>query len=117
MLKHVIPVAAAAVLVVAAAVPVQAIPAFARRYDVSCHFCHDGYPKLNLMGQRFKERGFRMEKEDPFDAGKWVRSLPFTVRGSGTHYFIERADDTNQGFFKGIIAGNLGRHFAYWVDD
>src|SRR5262249_43916932 len=91
--------------------------AFARRYDVSCHFCHDGYPKLNLMGQRFKERGFRMEKEDPFDAGKWVRSLPFTVRGSGTHYFIERADDTNQGFFKGIIAGNLGRHFAYWVDD
>src|SRR5262249_60325774 len=113
MLKHVIPVAAAAVLVVAAAVPVQAIPAFARRYDVSCHFCHDGYPKLNVMGQRFKERGFRMEKEDAFDLDKWARSVPLTVRGSATHYFIQDFDDTNSGFLKGITAGNPGRRFSY----
>jgi hypothetical protein len=105
-----------AMALAAAAAPVQAIPAFARRYDVSCHFCHDGYPKLNSMGQRFRERGFRMDKEDPFDGDKWARTVPITLRASASHYFFE-GDDTNSGFLKGISAGNLGRRLSYWVDD
>src|SRR6267143_7316984 len=105
MIKRVI-LPAAAVLAVASAAPVQAIPAFARRYDVSCHFCHDGYPKLNAMGQRFRERGFRMEKEEPFALDKWARSVPADLRASGTHYFVEAAADFNSGFLKGISAGS-----------
>jgi hypothetical protein len=102
---------------VASAGPASAIPAFARRYKVECHFCHDGFPKLNVMGQRFKERGFRMEREDAFDASAWLRSVPLTIRAEGTRSLQEKGDDFTYGFFKGISAGNLGRRLAYWVDD
>jgi len=116
MVKRIV-VLAAVVLGMAAARPALAVPAFARRYQVECHFCHDGYPKLNNMGQRFRERGFRMEKEDAFDLDKWARSVPLDVRASGTHFFFQGADDTNSGFLKPISAGSLGRRFSYWVDD
>src|SRR5262249_33171544 len=94
-----------------------AIPAFARRYQVECHFCHEGYPKLNSMGQRFRERGFRMEKEEAFSLDTWARTVPATLRASGTHYFLEGGDDSNTGFLKAISAGSLGRRLSYWVDD
>lgn len=104
------------VVVFASAAPAQAIPAFARRYQVACHFCHEGFPKLNLMGQRFKERGFRLEKEEDFNFDKWARSIPVDLRATGTQLLIEDAEDGTFGFFKPIAAGNLGRRFSYWVD-
>jgi hypothetical protein len=116
MMKRVVVLAVTGLAMVAAR-PAQAIPAFARRYQVECHFCHDGYPKLNRMGERFKERGFRMEKEDAFELDKWARTVPVAVRGTYTHYFIENFDDSDTGFIKGISAGSLGRHVSYWVDD
>ncbi len=102
--------------VVASAGPSWAIPAFARRYEVECHFCHEGFPKLNSMGQRFKERGFRMEREDAFDASKWARSWPVTIRAEATHS-LSKGDDSNSGYIKAISAGSLGKRIAYWVDD
>jgi hypothetical protein len=95
----------------------SAIPAFARRYGVACHFCHDGYPKLNNNGQRFKERGFRMAQEDPFDVDAWLKSVPLAVRPQGRRMFIEDADGFTYFFVKGISAGNLGSRVSYWVDD
>lgn len=38
----------------------QAIPAFARRYTVSCAQCHDPIPRLNAFGEMFAGHGFRM---------------------------------------------------------
>ena len=101
----------------ALAQPALAIPAFARRYQVECHFCHDGYPKLNTIGQRFRERGFRMEREDSFDVDKWLRSVPISVRLQANHTFLEGADDFSYGYLKGISAGNLGSRVSYWLDD
>jgi hypothetical protein len=95
----------------------EAVSAFANRYDVACHFCHDGYPKLNAMGQRFKERGFRMANEEPFDFERWAKTVPVTVRASGSYLFIEDGDGTTFGFVKGVSAGNLGTRLSYWVDD
>jgi hypothetical protein len=95
----------------------QAIPAFARRYDVECHFCHDGYPKLNAMGQRFRERGFRMEQEAEFDAARWLTGVPLALRASGGRRLNEERDDSSFGYLKGISAGNLGSRLSYWVDD
>jgi hypothetical protein len=108
------------VLTVAAAAvaePALAIPAFARRYKVECHFCHEGFPKLNTIGQRFKERGFRMEREDTFDADQWIRSVPIVLRANVNYFFPEQGDGVTSSYFKGISAGNLGRLFSYWVDD
>jgi hypothetical protein len=95
----------------------SALPAFARRYGVACHFCHDGYPKLNNNGQRFKERGFRMAQEGPFDAAGWIRSVPIDARLQGNYTFPEDSDDFLYFFGKGITAGNIGSRFAYWFDD
>ena len=95
----------------------SAIPAFARRYGVACHFCHDGFPKLNTNGQRFKERGFRMAQEDPFDVEAWAKTVPLAVRPQGRHTFIEDQDGFNYFFVKGISAGNLGSRVSYWIDD
>ena len=97
--------------------PVLAIPAFARRYEVACHFCHEGYPKLNAMGQRFKERGLRMEDEADFDAAAWLRSVPVSIRPSANRFFIEDGDASTSGFVKGIAAGSLGPRVSFWVDD
>jgi len=36
------------------------IPAFARRYQVSCTLCHVAFPKLNSFGMAFRNNGYRM---------------------------------------------------------
>jgi hypothetical protein len=95
----------------------SAIPAFARRYKVECHMCHQGFPKLNKTGQRFKERGFRLENEDPFKVEDWVNSIPVRVRATGAKYFFEGGSSFNYAYLKVISAGNLGSRLSYWADD
>jgi hypothetical protein len=110
-------VLALTVAAAAAAQTAEAIPAFARRYQVGCFHCHDGYPKLSTFGQKFKERGFRMEQEDPFSASKWIRTVPVIIRATARRDFVEDAEGVNSGLLKGISAGNLGKRLSYWVDD
>lgn len=38
----------------------QAMPAFARQYDVSCNVCHVAYPRLNAFGEQFVANNLRM---------------------------------------------------------
>ena len=59
----------AAALTLALAAPLQGeIPAFARRYGVSCSLCHNPIPVLTPFGETFAANGFRMApKEDPRD--------------------------------------------------
>ncbi len=49
---------------VALASPVEAIPAFARKYGTSCATCHVAYPRLNAFGVAFKNLGYRMPADD-----------------------------------------------------
>jgi hypothetical protein len=51
-------------LVIAAAQPAHAIPAFARKYGTSCATCHSDFPKLNDFGKAFKDAGFKFPKDD-----------------------------------------------------
>jgi len=99
------------------AADVFAVPAFARRYDVSCTFCHQIFPKLNRMGERFKERGYRLENEDAFDRSAWIRSGPISGRIFGTRNVPEGRDARNLGYLKILSAGNLGSKVSYWIDD
>lgn len=43
----------------ALAPPASAVPAFARRYGVSCSTCHSAWPALNATGMAFKLSGYR----------------------------------------------------------
>ena len=94
-----------------------AVPAFARRYKVECTFCHQIFPKLNRAGERFKERGFRLENEDKFDQSAWIRSAPVSGRLFGTRNMPEDRDARNIGYLKVLSAGNLGSKVSYWADD
>jgi hypothetical protein len=41
----------------------EAIPAFARKYQLQCNHCHTIYPQLNRAGRDFRDNGFRMPDE------------------------------------------------------
>jgi len=86
-------VLALAVLVVGAASRLQAIPAFARKYQFSCSTCHAPFPRLKPFGEAFAARGFRLEDpaQEPtrafYDVGDpWLmlpREFPLALRLDG----------------------------------
>lgn len=39
------------------------IPAFARKMNVACSFCHTTIPRLNTVGYKFRAAGFRMPED------------------------------------------------------
>lgn len=41
----------------------QAVPAFARKYNVDCTYCHSAWPQLNRRGYIFRRLGYRMPYE------------------------------------------------------
>ena len=62
-------VCVSAVSVIAAllgsAASADAIPAFARKYGVSCNLCHAPAPRLNSFGEQFAGNGFEMQVNEP----------------------------------------------------
>jgi hypothetical protein len=52
------------VLAMLATEAANAIPAFARKYDMDCSNCHLAFPQLNATGRRFKEAGYRFQAEE-----------------------------------------------------
>jgi hypothetical protein len=57
---------------------VDAVPYFARQYEVECGMCHISPPKLNQFGEDFLARGFRMPRVVPTR-----RTWPFAVWATG----------------------------------
>jgi len=94
----------------------EAIPEFARRYDLPCHFCHDGYPKLSVLGEQFKERGYRLE-DDRTTASDWWSSIPVSSRSTLRQTFEEEGDAETTGHFRLVSGGALGRRVSYWIDE
>jgi mono/diheme cytochrome c family protein len=43
----------------------RAVPAFARKYNVDCTYCHTAWPQLNRTGYIFRRLGYRMPYEVP----------------------------------------------------
>lgn len=66
----------------------EAIPAFARRYRVSCQLCHNVVPALNAFGDQFAANGFRFASgeapRDTIDTGdptlSLIKDLPLAMR-------------------------------------
>jgi hypothetical protein len=38
----------------------QAMPAFARQYEISCVLCHSAFPRLNDFGEHFRDSNYRL---------------------------------------------------------
>ncbi len=94
----------------------EAIPEFARRYALPCHFCHEGYPKLSVLGEQFKERGYRLE-DDKTGASDWWSSVPVSFRGTLRQTFEEEGDADTTGRFRFVSGGALGSRVSYWIDE
>ena len=56
---------AGTLLLLLGAAEVQAIPAFARKYKVSCALCHNPVPTLTEFGNAFAGNGFRFASNEP----------------------------------------------------
>ena len=60
--------------------PAEAMPAFARQYDVSCVTCHSAFPRLNEFGEWFAGNNMRMPqwRDTMMDSSDELLALPKT---------------------------------------
>ena len=81
------------------------IPAFARRYKVSCMLCHNPVPKLNDFGESFAANGFRLAPgEVPADTLATGDPLLTLVRDLGLAFRLDA-------YVRAYNNGNVGTDF------
>lgn len=104
----------------------QAIPAFARKYRMSCNTCHAPIPRLKEYGNEFAGNGFVLEDKDApryfvesgDDRLDLIRELPFAVRMEG---FVKHQTETEKNIdlttpynIKLLSGGALTKNIAYY---
>jgi hypothetical protein len=111
----------------------SAIPAFARRYKISCTTCHAPFPKLKPYGDEFAGNGFIMienEKErDYITAGDdllWLnKELPVGVRFDAYALFDDKTDVDKdlqipwglKFMSGGTLYKNIGYYFYFYLSE
>jgi len=117
-----------ALLAAMAARQADAIPAFARKYQLSCSTCHAPFPRLKPFGEEFGARGYRMEdpSKEPtratYDVGDpllmLVRDVPLALRLEGYASWKENAlaetDFEWPWAFKILSGGPISNHISYY---
>jgi hypothetical protein len=107
--------------------PAAGVPAFARRYRVSCQLCHNPAPALNAFGEEFAGNGFRMsadeEPRDTIGTGDdllWLfEDIPLALRLDA--YVRTYANGTTATDFqtpwvmKLLSGGPISRKLSYYV--
>jgi hypothetical protein len=104
----------------------QAMPAFARKYSMSCKTCHTPFPKLKPYGDDFAANGFVIkDKETPrynIDTGdpllSLLREVPIAFRLEGfLNYNNENSRELDFGaphILKIISGGELAKNLSYY---
>lgn len=105
----------------------SAIPAFARKYSISCQVCHaPAMPRLKAFGEDFAGNGFRLtEYESPrhfLEAGddrlSLFREVPlaFRIDGFASYNFDDKgqADFSAPFVIKILSGGELSRKLSYY---
>jgi hypothetical protein len=105
----------------------KAIPAFARKYQISCQVCHSpAIPRLKPFGNEFAGNGFRLkEYESPRyfiqtgdDKLSLFRELPLAIRVDGFasyNFNNERTPDFAAPFLLKILSGGeISDHLSYY---
>ncbi|MGC9342614.1 MAG: hypothetical protein ACP5E3_07945 [Bacteroidales bacterium] len=106
---------------------VQAIPAFARKYNISCMTCHSpSVPKLKPYGDQFAGDGFKLsDYQSPryfTETGdqklSLIRNFPLAVRIDG---YVQAVFDENSKtdlsapyLIKLLSGGEISEHLAYY---
>jgi hypothetical protein len=83
--------------VVAFATRAEAIPAFARKYGMSCTACHLAWPILNQQGQLFRDNGYQFgtEKDEPVTLAPayW----PISARTTAAYVYTRNTNQESDG--------------------
>lgn len=111
----------------------EAIPAFARRYDISCNTCHAPFPKLKPYGDDYAGAGFILQEEekerDYVTAGDdllWLnKDFPIAARFDAYAHYEENADvdnDLQSPFGMKLLSGgtlykNIGYYFYFYMSE
>ncbi|MGK9367970.1 hypothetical protein ACSSWA_03630 [Melioribacter sp. Ez-97] len=113
-------------LIIFSAEFIYGIPAFARKYRMSCQTCHAPFPKLKPYGDEFAGNGFRLsDQEAPRyyintgdDDLSLIRELPLAVRLEGyTTYNMNNSDKfdfTAPYILKLLSGGELSNKISYY---
>src|SRR6056297_3653602 len=104
-----------------------AIPAFARKYRLSCKTCHTpSMPKLKPYGDTFAGNGFKLSDEEApryfvpagDDKLSLIRNFPLAIRMDGfiTYNFNngQRSDFQSPYLIKLLSGGQVSEHLAYY---
>ena len=114
------------VLIQAAAVDLQAIPAFARKYQMTCKTCHTPFPKLKAYGDEFAANGFVIKDKDApryfVDTGdsflSLLREIPVALRMEGFFTYnnagTKQWDFTSPYVLKILSGGEITKNIAYY---
>lgn len=107
-----------------------AIPAFARKYNMTCKTCHSPFPKLKPYGDEFASNGFALKDQDApryyIETGdpelSLIRELPLALRLEGYVTYnqakTEQSDFTTPLLFKLLSGGTISKdisYFAYYI--
>lgn len=117
-----------AAAVLSLATSVEAVPAFARKYETKCSSCHTAWPQLNRAGRKFKEAGFRFPKTkgettisdflhlgDHFPVSAVIVSRPYDKKDSGDHKI--RAVHEAEVMVAGVFYKNVSGFFELEAED
>lgn len=104
----------------------HAIPAFARKYSMSCKTCHAPAPKLKDYGEEFAANGFELkDKEAPRyyqdtgdDQVSLIRDFPLAMRLEG-HVTYNQDQSKQSDFYapsvvKLLSGGALSKYMSYY---
>jgi hypothetical protein len=126
-MKHALKIGSAVILVAGISVAsLQAMPAFARKYSLSCKTCHAPFPKLKPYGDEFAGNGFVIkDKETPrynIDTGdsllSLLREVPIAFRLEGFLNYnnanSRKIDFGAPHLLKIISGGELFKNVSYY---
>ncbi len=117
----------AIIITAIAASDIFAIPAFARKYNMTCKTCHSPFPKLKPYGDEFAGNGFVLKDQDApryfVETGdpelSLIRDLPLALRLEGYVTYnqgnTEQSDFTTPILFKLLTGGAITKDVSYYV--
>jgi len=104
------------------ALPLWAIPVFARKYGVNCTMCHSAYPRLNDYGVRYRQNGYQLPGRENEETTVLQGTAPFAARTTvGYNYDRVRngigSESVNQFQLDGldILSGGLFKRNAGYI--
>ena len=106
---------------------IYSIPAFARKYNMSCKVCHSPFPKLKPYGEDFAGNGFVLKDKDApryyvetgDDYLTLIRDFPIALRIEGYLTYnqdkAEQTDFTGPAAVKLMSGGTITSDVSYYV--